>query len=260
MRKIHRIAALALALLLALAAVPALAKADVLGEPLDDFTVDTLDGSFTLSEALKDHELVLINLWATWCPPCESEFPFLEEAYEQYADRVAVVALSADPDDTPDMLREYAEEHGLTFPIGSDTHNLFEYFRQSGIPTNAIVDRFGCVAFIEAGAKTSAKAFTDLFDTFLDEGYTETKPLAAYTLYFYDQDYEAVPGCVVNFCTDELCSPVVSDEYGAATFMGAPDAYHVKVLKVPEGYVYESDEEMVTTPDSTILYVELKKQ
>ena len=53
------------------------------GTVLPDFSAKTADGGvFTLSEALKDHELVLINLWATWCPPCNMEFPFLQKAYE----------------------------------------------------------------------------------------------------------------------------------------------------------------------------------
>ena len=48
----------------------------MLGEPFPDFTViDTQGNAFTLSEALKDHEAVLINIWATWCPPCEAEMP-----------------------------------------------------------------------------------------------------------------------------------------------------------------------------------------
>ena len=65
---------------------------------LNDFTVKTIEGkTFTLSESLKDHDLVLINLWATWCPPCKAEFPFLQEAWSRNKDRVAVIALSVEP-------------------------------------------------------------------------------------------------------------------------------------------------------------------
>ena len=64
------------------------AEPEYLGKPLADFTVETIDGgSFTLSEALEEKDLVVINLWATWCPPCEREFPYLQKAYEQYQDR-----------------------------------------------------------------------------------------------------------------------------------------------------------------------------
>ena len=73
---------------------------DHLGETLPDFTVETIDGgTFTLSEALKEKDLVMINLWATWCGPCEREFPYMEEAYELYSDKVEIIALSVEPDD-----------------------------------------------------------------------------------------------------------------------------------------------------------------
>ncbi len=150
-----------------------------LGSVMPDFTVETADGgSFTLSEALKEKKAVLINLWATWCGPCEMEFPYLQSAYEQYGDRVAVIALSTEKKDTPDVLTAYAEAHGLTFPIGSDsTVNLGSAFGVQGIPTNIIVDRFGYVAFIEAGAQPSVSAFTRLFDVFIDDDYTQTRLL-----------------------------------------------------------------------------------
>lgn len=67
---------------------------DFLGKPLEDFSVKTIDKStFTLSETLKEKDLVMINLWASWCGPCEMEFPAIEKAYEEYKDRVAVLAL-----------------------------------------------------------------------------------------------------------------------------------------------------------------------
>ena len=72
-----------------------------------DFTVETIDGgTFTLSQALQDHELVLVNLWATWCGPCAYEFPFLQTAWEQNQDKVAVIALSVEPDDTQ-LIKNY---------------------------------------------------------------------------------------------------------------------------------------------------------
>lgn len=171
---------LALTLLTALAGLAE--PLAILGQPLPDFTVETIDGNtFTLSEALKDHDMVLINLWATWCPPCEREFPFMQEAYEQYKDRVAVVALSVEPKDTPEVLTEYANAHGMTFPIGSDGKtNLADTFVTIGIPTSVVVDRFGNVALVEAGAKVETSAFVNLFEYFLQDGYTATTVLEGF--------------------------------------------------------------------------------
>ena len=167
-------------LLAALLCLPAMAE--TLGQALPDFTVATIDGgSFTLSEALKDHDMVLINLWATWCPPCEMEFPYMELAYEQYSDRVAVLGLSVEPNDTTEKLQAYADSHGLTFPVGSDTEvNLANVFQIETIPTSIVVDRFGNVAVVESGAQTSTRSFTALFDYFLNPEYTETTVLDAF--------------------------------------------------------------------------------
>ena len=128
-----KILALVLALAMCLGCV-ALAEEDApvyaLGAPLPDFTFTDINGvSHTLSETLKEKEMVLVNLWATWCGPCEYEFPFLEEAYEQYKDKVEVFALSISPDtDDVAALTEYATSHGLTFPIGLDEADIFSNF------------------------------------------------------------------------------------------------------------------------------------
>ena len=173
---------LLLALIVALCAFScsALAAGSLsLGSAMPDFSVETVNsGTFTLSEALKEKKAVLINLWASWCGPCEMEFPYLQKAYELYDDVVAVVALSVERSDTPEVLTAYAEKNGLTFPIGSDsTVNLSSAFGVQSIPTNIIVDRYGNVAFIEAGAQPSVSAFTRLFDAFTSDSYTQTRTL-----------------------------------------------------------------------------------
>ena len=179
MKHFKRILVLALVMAVCLGAVSARAAGtpeDHLGETLPDFTVETIDGgTFTLSEALKEKDLVMINLWATWCGPCEREFPYMEEAYELYSDKVEIIALSVEPADTPEVLRAYAQEHGMTFPVGSDVGiGLGDIFATEGIPTTLIIDRFGVVAFIEVGAQTDTGNFTRVFDAFIGEDYSET--------------------------------------------------------------------------------------
>lgn len=116
--------------------------------------MECIDGStFTLSEALKDHELVLINLFFTGCPPCRMEFPFLQEAWEQNSDRVAVIALSPDPTDSDAALTAYARELGLGFPIArEDGTGLYERYVTVGFPTSMLIDRSGKVAMVDCGA------------------------------------------------------------------------------------------------------------
>ena len=69
----------------------------------------------------------------------------------------------------------------------------------------------------------------------------------AYILHVADQDGNPVEGVSVNFCTDEACVPKESDEDGMVTFTGEPDAYHVTIVDVPEGYSWDENYEMYTT-------------
>lgn len=164
-----KLIALTLILALVLAAASALADPeDLQGKIFSDFTAKTIDGkTFKLSEALETHDLVLINFWATWCGPCCMEFPYLEEAWEQYSDRVAVIALSVERGDTVNVLKKFAKEYGLNFPIGRDEKNQFDKMGGQYIPTTLILDKEGRVLLVEVGAKMSAEEFTILFDSLL---------------------------------------------------------------------------------------------
>ena len=68
----------------------------------------------------------------------------------------------------------------------------------------------------------------------------------AYILHMTDQYGEPVSGVMANFCTDAACNTMVSDEKGIITVSGAPENYHVQLLKVPEGYSFDNEFEMNT--------------
>ncbi len=146
-----------------------------LGDKIHDFTFSTHEGQeVTLSEVLKEKEAVLINIWATWCGPCRNEFPYLEEAYQQYQDQVEVIALSCEPTDTADVLAAFAAEMGLTFKIGQDPVDFLSALGVSSIPTSLIVDRYGTICFIQSGAQPNTESFTRLFEAFLGDDYRES--------------------------------------------------------------------------------------
>lgn len=186
------------------------------GDKIKDFTITTFDGkTLTLSEVLKEKEMVLINLWATWCPPCRAEFPYLEEAYEQYKDKIEVLALSCEETDTDDVLSEFAQTMGLTFPIAQDTPKLAKLFGVTGIPTSIAIDRFGTICFIESGSQPSADAFSRLFDAFLGDGYTESVLL------------DAVPKMLPNVTPAESAdlADALNVEGGKLAFANGQDEY-----------------------------------
>ena len=182
--KLKTLLALLLALCLCLAPVSALASGEDaeeetpaipdLGDELEDFSFTTFDGKeYTLSEVLQEKDMVLINLWATWCGPCKMEFPYMEAAYEQYKDQVEIFALSVEPDDSDDVLAEYVEANGMTFPVGRDEVGLGDIFVTEGIPTSVVVDRNGVICAMEVGSQTSEDAFPMLFDEFVGDDYDE---------------------------------------------------------------------------------------
>ena len=223
----------------------ALAGKGQVGTVLPDFSVQTAAGeTFTLSEALTAHELVLINLWATWCPPCRAEFPYLDEAYEASKDRVAVIALSIEETDTLEALGSFAGEYDLHFPVARDEdYRLTQTFRVDAIPTSLLVDRSRTVVWKETGAMTSTQDFLELFSQYLSDS-AEQPAGASYRVTLRDQDGAPVPGVVVNFCTDEACTQVTSDEKGVAAFAGALSEYHVQLLALPQGYSYTEAAEL----------------
>ena len=154
-------------------------ESPLLGKPFQDFTVTDIDGNtFTLSEALKDHEAVLINFWASWCGPCRNEFPAINKVYEEYKDKVAFIALSIEPKDSNDKISSFRQENGLTLPMGRDEGDkLYAYTKTNNVPVTVIVDRFGNVVFFQIGSFRPADELSRTLDAFLGDRYTETSVL-----------------------------------------------------------------------------------
>ena len=176
-----RMTILALSLMLVLAlATGALADPvvveDMQGETMEDFSIESLVGeNYTLFEALETKDLMVINFWASWCGPCQYEFPFLEEAWEKYSDRIGVVALSIEENDTGKVLDDFVKQYGLKFTVMNDGDKIGQKLGVYGVPTTLIVNKNKEIVAVEVGAKTSVEEFTKLFDSLLGEaGKTES--------------------------------------------------------------------------------------
>ena len=146
-----------------------------LGDIMYDFTVTTPDGEkIVLSELLKEKKMVLLNFWYTSCSWCVTEFPFMEEAYQMYKDDVAIVAV--DPlNETDDAIKAFPVNYNLnlTFPLAACPTTWANTFGITGYPTSVIIDRYGMITLIEAGAITSLRPFTGLFETMTADDYTQ---------------------------------------------------------------------------------------
>lgn len=110
-----------------------------------DYTVVTLDGD-TLRAADLHGQVVVLNFWATWCPPCRIEMPSLQSLHEDRAgDGVVVIGLSTDVGSEAPV-REFVTERDFTFPIGRATQAHRSAFGGiPGIPTTFLIDRSGVV-------------------------------------------------------------------------------------------------------------------
>jgi peroxiredoxin len=105
-----------------------------LGDKAPDFALPTLKGD---TVRLSDYrrQVVVLNLWATWCPPCVEETPSLKKFADEMAGRgVAVVGISVDED--PNALKEFISKYGLTYPVARD-------------PQQAVTSRYGTFKFPE---------------------------------------------------------------------------------------------------------------
>ncbi len=89
-----------------------------------DFTVLDIDGAdVTLADRLADGKPIVLNFWATWCGPCKSELPAFDKAAGEYADEVTfmLINLTDGQRETVDVVREFMDENGYTFPVYFDT-------------------------------------------------------------------------------------------------------------------------------------------
>jgi cytochrome c biogenesis protein CcmG/thiol:disulfide interchange protein DsbE len=99
-------------------------------------------------------EVVLLNIWATWCTPCRVEMPSMQKLHESFAERgLRVVAVSVDDPGMEDAIREFAQEYGLTFEILHDASGAIKArYHTTGLPESVVIDRDGNIRKRVAGA------------------------------------------------------------------------------------------------------------
>lgn len=142
------------------------------GDVMYDFTVTNADGKeVTLSEMLKEKDMVLLNFWYTTCSWCITEFPIMEEAYQLYKDDVGIIAL--DPLDSATLIKPFQEDMQLTFDMAGCPASWSTTFGVVGYPTSVVIDRYGVICLVESGALTSLRAFTSIFEHFTADDYEQ---------------------------------------------------------------------------------------
>ncbi len=113
--------------------------------PAPDFTVYDGDGNpVKLSDFFG--KPIIVNFWATWCPPCKSELPHFEKKFAEYGDEIEflMVNLTDGGRDTVEVVKEFVAEGGYTFPVYYDTeYSAAMTYGTSSIPVTVFIDADG---------------------------------------------------------------------------------------------------------------------
>ena len=206
------------------------------GQEAPDFALPLTDGSEAkLSELLKDNEVVVLNIFASWCGPCKEEFPDMEKTYRKYRDKMEIVAVTGDPDDTMDDMTKYKEEHGLSFPVGVKNESI-DSLEVGGFPTTYIIDRNGRIVYSQASAFRSGEDFEKVVTALMGDDY-EGKQVALYTFIVANEDKGPASGVQIRLYNDTTDETVTTDDDGIASYF-TEDAQDlsVELLNLPDGY------------------------
>ncbi len=124
----------------------------LLKDPVDvpAFTVRDIDGK-TISLADLKGKVVLVNFWATWCPPCRAEIPDLVKLQDKYRDKLVVLGISEDEVD-PAQVKAFATEQKMNYPIVMATTELRQIFKGvAALPTTFVLDTEGKIQMRHVG-------------------------------------------------------------------------------------------------------------
>ncbi|MEX2604682.1 MAG: redoxin domain-containing protein [Gracilimonas sp.] len=129
------------------------------------FEVTTVSGeTISLQESLDNDKPVVIYFTASWCPICAKNWPTISEVYPEYEDKLTLVAISIDPTDDEDTMRELSKEKEFTFPV---TRGLPDIMLDYGVESQATtvgINKDGNIAFRRNKMALSADEYRELFD------------------------------------------------------------------------------------------------
>ena len=228
----------------------------VIGQKIS-FTTTDLDGNTVTSEELfANYDVVMVNVWATWCHWCIEELPELEQINKRLAERnCAIVGLLGDGTDgeTVALGKSQLAEAGCTYLNLLPFDGWADLFPMDGWPTSFFFDSTGrMISPPIVGAATNQ--YESQIDSILDgsgtgeaiEEANASNGENVYRIFVVDQNAEPVAGAMVQFCTSDICRLGTTDENGVAVFDDPVGVYEVHILKAPSGY--RNNETVYMTP------------
>lgn len=121
------------------------------GNIAPDFELETVDGEVVRLSDFRG-EKVLLNFWATWCPPCRAEMPDMQQFHEEQEGVILAVNLLA-TEQSPRNVEEFLDEYGITFKVLSDKNSeIATLYNASALPTSYLINTKGEIHNIAIGA------------------------------------------------------------------------------------------------------------
>ena len=123
--------------------------APVVGSYAPNFTAKTLDGK---NITLRDYrgKPLLLNFWATWCPPCRAEMPLLQQYYSKHQNDYNMLAVNAA--EPPAQVQAFIQQQGFTFTVVLDPQQaIVSKYRIQGFPTTFFIDADGVIRYMHVG-------------------------------------------------------------------------------------------------------------
>lgn len=121
-----------------------------------DFTLELLSGGEVTLSDLRG-QAVMVNLWASWCPPCREEMPAIERVYQDLKDDgLIVLAVNTTNQDTEAAAKAFVQEFGLSFPVPLDrTGAVSNRYQLRGLPSTYFIDWQGVIRSVVVGGPMS---------------------------------------------------------------------------------------------------------
>lgn len=134
--------------------------APIAGHPAPDFELKSLEGEIIRLSDYKGRP-VIVNFWATWCPPCRAEFPDFQKVAVENGDNIVIIGVNHTSSDSPQLIPDFVDEFGITFPIVLDeTGETVKTYQVVGLPTTVFIDRNGIIQEVFTGPIN--KAYIDV--------------------------------------------------------------------------------------------------
>jgi cytochrome c biogenesis protein CcmG, thiol:disulfide interchange protein DsbE len=121
-----------------------------------DFTLEDLAGNPVQLSALRGQP-VLLNFWASWCPPCKEEMPAMQRVHSEYAGQgFMILAVNTTYQDSESEARRFLQQGGLTFPVVFDrTGEASRLYETRALPTSFFIDADGIIREVVVGGPMS---------------------------------------------------------------------------------------------------------